>query len=104
MNELKYTFEVLEPELPEAIVGKPQLLVFSEDLNTVKVFVYFMANCAATITDGIAKSAMGKVKLKYTANYPDGAVAACINLRKILFTSTDAQGMANNFEFEGEKT
>ena len=104
MNELEYKFEVLEPELPEETVGRPQLLVFSEHINTVKVFAYFMTNCAATITDGKAKSAMGKVKLKCTENYPDGAVAACINLRKVLFTFTNAQGMANNFEFEGEKT
>jgi hypothetical protein len=104
MNELEYNFEVLEPELPDATVARPQLLVFHEDLNTIKVFVYFMENCAVNVTGGMARSAMGKVRLRYKADHQDDAVTACVNLRKILFTFTNAQGMASNFEFDGEST
>ena len=104
MSVLEFKFEVLEPEMPKATVGTPQLLVFNEDINTIKVFVYFMENCAVEITDGVATSAMGNIKLKYKAHSPSGAVAACVNLRKILFTFYNAQGIARNFEFEGKKT
>lgn len=102
MNNLDFKFEILEPELPEATVSHPQVLVFYEDIKTVKVFVYFMENCAVKITEGIAKSAMGKIKLKYKAHSPSEAVTACVNLRKILFTFTNAQGIARDFEFENE--
>ncbi|MDH5232832.1 MAG: hypothetical protein OEY38_22475 [Gammaproteobacteria bacterium] len=104
MNNLEFKFDVLEPESPEATVSKPQVLVFNEDINTVKVFVYFMENCAVNITEGIAKSAMGKIKLKYKTHSPSETVTACVNLRKILFTFTNAQGIAREFEFENEKT
>lgn len=104
MNELEYKFEVLEPESPEATVGMPQLLVLNEGIDSVKVIVYFMTNCALTITEEIAISAMGKVILQYKAHSPSNAYTACVNIRKVMFTFSNAQGMTTNFEFKGEKT
>ena len=102
MNKLRYMFEVLEPETPEAMVPSPQMLVFCEGVHTVKVIVYFMANSALVITGGVARSAMGKIKLQYKAHSPSGAYNASIDLRKVMFTFPETQGMARQFEFEGE--
>ncbi len=97
-------FEILEPEHPESLVGSPQTVVFNRELDLVSVVVYFMANGALQITGGEAKSALGKVKLQYTAESPSGAYTACQSLRKIMFTFENAGGMASVFEFIGQKT
>jgi len=101
---LEYEFEVLEPEDDLENAPTPQMLVLNTKDNQLRVTIYFMANTALGITGGIAKSAMGKVKLQYTAETPSGAYTASVSLRKIVFTFTDPQGMASNFEFNGQKT
>lgn len=103
MKELEYEFEVLDPEYPDAIVPEPQLLVFNIDMNTVKVFVYFMDNCAIEVQEGFASSGMGTITLKYRGESPSSAVTASVNLRKIAFTFTDAQGIGRNFAFKGKR-
>lgn len=100
---LDFIFEEVEPEYPDAIVPTPQLVVFSQDINTTIVFVYFMANAALKIKGGIAKSAMGKVKLQYIAESPCDALTTSVKLHKVKFTFTSAMGMATNFEFVGQK-
>jgi hypothetical protein len=63
-----------------------------------------MENAAFSITGGSAKSALGKVKLQYTAESTSGAIAASVALNKIVFTFYDPKGMTTNFEFIGRKT
>lgn len=104
MNDIEFKFEEVAPEYAEAIVPKPQIVVLNLDISTTKVIVYFMANTALTITGGYVKSAMGKVNLQYLAESPSGAYTASVNLKKIIFTFSNVQGMATNFEFTGQKT
>gem|GEM_PF-3009385 len=99
MNNIAYQFEVMTPELPDALAPEPQTLVFALDIHTVKVFVYFMLNSALSITGGQASSAMGTVELSLTVDSPSGVVCASVNLRKVCFTFTEAQGMARSFRF-----
>lgn len=101
MNELEYEFEVCEPEFPEALVSTPQILVFSIDLNTIKVVVYFMANKAVTIAEGIAKSKLGKIALSCKQESSSGAYTASVRLCKVIYTFSNAQGISSNFLFEG---
>lgn len=103
IDELKFIFEEVEPEYPNAMVPNPQLVVFIQDINTIVVFVYFMANAALKIKGGIAKSAMGKIKLQCLADSPFDAVTASVKLHKVKFTFPAAMGMATNFEFVGQK-
>lgn len=103
MNSLDYKFEVLDPEYPDAVSPRPQLLVFEKSIDDVVVIIYFMANTALKINGGIAKSALGKVRLYYKASSPSGALCASVKLRKIRFTFKNSQGMARNFKFLGEK-
>jgi len=63
-----------------------------------------MANTVLEVTGGEAKAAMGKVRLQYTAVTESGAYTASETLRKIIFTFNNPQGMARNYEFNGQKT
>ena len=103
MSELNYNFEVAEAEYANAVVYAPQLLIMHLDVEVIKVVIYFMANTAVEITNGIAKSKMGKIALSYQAKSSSGAYCASVNLRKIIFTFNKAQGLSNNFVFEGER-
>jgi len=85
-------------------LGRGKMIVARTKNSQLKVTVYFMANTALKISGGIAKSVMGKVKLQYTAVTPSGAYTASQTLRKIVFTFTNPQGMASNFEFHEQKT
>lgn len=100
---MEYEFDVLDVEENFESVASPQVLIINTGLYERKVFVYFMANTALNITDGIAQSAMGKIKLQYTAESPSGAMTASQTLRKICFTFKNSQGMANSYEFLGER-
>ena len=101
---MQYEFEIQEPEEEMESVSSPQMLVVRTKNGQLKVTIYFMANTALEINGGVAKPAMGKVKLQYTAVTPSGAYTASQTLRKIVFTFTSPQGMASNFEFHEQKT
>ena len=101
---MEYEFEIQEPEEELEYVPTPQMLIASTKSNQLKATIYFMANTALQIRSGIAKSAMGKIRLQYVADTPSGAYTASETLRKIVFTFTNPQGMASNFEFHGQKT
>ena len=103
MSELNYNFEIAEAEYSNAVVYAPQLLIMHLDVDVIKVVIYFMANTAVEITNGIAKSKMGRIALSYQAKSSSGAYCASVNLRKIIFTFNKAQGLTNNFVFEGER-
>ena len=101
---MEYEFEVQEPEDELEFVSTPQLLIVSTKNGHLKVIIYFMSNTALEINDGIAKSAMSKIKLQYTAVPSNDAYTASQILRKVVYTFTNPQGMASNFEFIGQKT
>ena len=101
---MQYEFEVQEPGDEMEYVPSPQMLIFHTKNDQLRVTIYFMANTALEINGGIAKSAMGKVKLQYSANPPSGAYTASQSLRKVVFTFDSPQGMATSFEFHGQKT
>lgn len=103
MSELNYSFEISKAEYPDAVVCSPQIITIHLEINVIKVIIYFMANTAIEITNGVAKSKMGRIALSYQAKSPSGAYCASVNLRKIIFTFNNAQGSSNNFVFEGEK-
>ncbi len=100
MNDLDYTFKVLEPEYPDAFVANPQLLVFDMESNIKKVSVYFMANGAAEISDAGVKHGMGKINLRCDAISQSGAYTASVTLRKVEYTFANAAGLAREFSFE----
>ncbi len=104
MNNIDFSFEEMKPEYPEAIVKSPQISIFNIEPGTIKVIIYFMANCALSITNGTVKSAMGKTNLQYVAESPSGAYTACQNIRKICFTIYNAQGISPNFKFNEKRT
>ncbi len=101
---MEYEFEVQEPEDEMEYVASPQMLIVHTKNNQLRVTIYFMTNAALEINGGIARSAMGKVKLQYTAGTPSGAYTASQVLRKVTFTFISPQGIASNFEFHGQKT
>lgn len=94
----------MEPESELASVRTPQLSVLTTKNNHIKVVIYFMANNALTINGGLAVPAMGKVKLFYLATSLSGAYTSSQNLRKISFIFKSSKGLADNFEFCGQKT
>lgn len=100
MNNLDFNFEEVEPEYQDALAATPQMVVLSLGLNTVKVIVYFMLNNGLHITGGKVLSGMGVVTLTCKAESPSGCVTASNRLRKIIYTFTNAQGMAREFEFK----
>ena len=85
-------------------VSGPQTLVFETSNGEKVVFVYFMANSALEIIEGHAVSSLGKVKLSYSAASANEALTASVSLRKIAFSFSKPQGMANQIEFNGQKT
>ena len=101
---VEYEFEVQEPEDEIGYVPSPQMLIVHTKNDQLRVTIYFMANTAQEISGGIAMSAMGKVKLQYSAITPSGAYTASQTLRKVVFTFNSPQGMTSNFEFDGQKT
>lgn len=103
MNDLKYDFSVVDVENEISFVSEAQILVFRTKQEKTIIQVYFMINSAYEITAGIAKSSLGKIRLWYVASSPSGAVAASIKLAKIQFTFPQSEGLAQNFQFLGEK-
>ena len=101
---MKFTFEVLEPEEEMSFVSGPQTLVFETANGERTVLVYFMANSALEIIEGHANYSLGKLKLSYTATSANDALTASVSLRKVVFNFPKPQGMANQIEFNGQKT
>ena len=101
---MKFTFKVLEPEEEMVFVSSPQILVFETSNGEKIVFIYFMANSGLEIIEGHVVSSLGKVKLSYSATSANDALTASVSLRKIAFIFSKSQGMANQIEFNGQKT
>ncbi|MGH1538817.1 MAG: hypothetical protein ACRBHB_00210 [Arenicella sp.] len=101
---MDYEFEVQEPEEEFDYVPSAQMLIVNTRNKQLRVIIYFMANTALEISQGIATTSMGKVRLQYMADTPSGAYTASQTLRKIVFVFTDPQGMAKEVEFLGQKT
>ncbi len=98
---LPFDFQVLEPEDPDSHAEQPQILVLSQSMDVLQVWVYFMLNQALEITGGHVTHGMGKIKLWCTAETPSGAYTASTNLRKVLYTFSEAQGLSRDFSFAG---
>ena len=100
---MDFKFEVQIPEDDIVFVPSPQMLIATTKKGHLKVTIYFMENTAFEIAGGLAKTAMGKVKLQYTTSSPNGAIAASVTLRKIVYLFQNPQGIASNFVFIGHK-
>jgi len=103
MKNLEYSFEVVEPDYPNAFVPEPQVLVFDLGNNTRRIEVHFMENSALAIVGSDISSGMGTLNLWYETERP-GVLAASKNLRKVIYTFANSQGMARNVIFRGNRS
>ncbi len=101
---MEFNFKVLEPEEGILSVTGPQTLIYETDSGARVVVVYFMANSALKIIEGHAISSLGKVKLSYSVASANDALTASVSLRKISYSFPKPQAMANQIEFNGQKT
>ena len=101
---MDFSFKVLKPEEEIFHVSGPQILIYETSNGGKNVVVYFMANSALEIIEGHAVSSFGKVKLSYSATSANDALTASVSLKKVIFSFPKSQGMANQIEFNGQKT
>lgn len=100
MQRMECQASVEQPERPEASVLEPQYLMYWLKPGEAVVEVYFMANCAVEIEDPHAVAVGRDISLRYFARSPSGAFAACVSLRKVVFTFAGLTSRSYSFSLK----
>lgn len=100
MSKLCYDFK-WEVMSEGAFVRAPQIVVIYTEADLVQVEVYVMDNTAIDQINGLARAAMGHIKLQYQATSSSAAYCASVKLIKMTFVFHHLTGMNHHFVFAG---